>query len=236
MIKPLNDNKLRRFDRHKDIINQDRLRNWHPYVIGVGAVGRQVSIQLAAIGCPIVTLIDHDTVNDVNIGPQAYWEEDMGHNKVDPTAFIMKKINSDIKVCAYNKKFAPKLINKAIDKTLGFDETMSVVIFSCVDSISTRENLFDTAYFNLWIDGRVGGESIRVLASDGSNIQQKKYRETIFPSNEAYQPPCTAKMTIYSANIAAGLMIAEFTRHLRQIPTSGTDISFNVLTSEFSID
>ena len=36
-------------------------------VVGVGAIGRQVALQLAAIGIPKLQLIDHDTVEPVNL-------------------------------------------------------------------------------------------------------------------------------------------------------------------------
>lgn len=45
---------------------------------------------------------------------------------------------------------------------------------------------------------------------------------------------CTAKTTIYCANIAAGLMVAQFTKYLRQMPID-YDIQLNLLASELSV-
>jgi sulfur carrier protein ThiS adenylyltransferase len=39
-------------------------------VIGVGAVGRQVALQLAATGVPKLQIIDHDTVEFTNVTSQ----------------------------------------------------------------------------------------------------------------------------------------------------------------------
>ena len=44
----------------------------------------------------------------------------------------------------------------------------------------------------------------------------------------------TAKTTIYSANIAAGLMIAQFTKWLRNLPMD-SDLQFNLLASELTV-
>ena len=41
-----------RFSRQADLVPQDRLVSVVATVIGVGAVGRQVALQLAAIGTP----------------------------------------------------------------------------------------------------------------------------------------------------------------------------------------
>jgi len=63
---------------------------------------------------------------------------------------------------------------------------------------------------------------------------RKNYPTTLFHSDEAFEGPCTAKTTIYCANIAAGLMIAQFTKYLRQLPIE-PDIQLNILASELNV-
>ncbi len=53
-------------------------------------------------------------------------------------------------------------------------------------------------------------------------------------TEEAFVGPCTAKTTIYCANIAAGLMIGQFTKYPRQLPLEA-DIQMNLLASELSV-
>jgi sulfur carrier protein ThiS adenylyltransferase len=45
---------------------------------------------------------------------------------------------------------------------------------------------------------------------------------------------CTARSTIYSASIAAGLMTHQFTRWLRGIPVD-CDVSLNLLAGELAV-
>ena len=45
---------------------------------------------------------------------------------------------------------------------------------------------------------------------------------------------CTAKSTIYTANIAAGLMLHQFTRWLRGLPVE-RDLMLNLLAGELAI-
>ena len=60
------------------------------------------------------------------------------------------------------------------------------------------------------------------------------YPTTLFPQTEAYVGACTAKTTIYCANIAAGFMLAQFTKYLRLLPVD-YDIQVNLLASELNV-
>lgn len=193
-------------------------------MIGVGAVGRQVAIQLAACGVPRLTLVDFDTVEAVNLAPQGYFEQDLGRPKVEATFDLLKLINSEIQLTVHNARFSRRLA-----------ETTGGVIFCCVDSIETRKLIWkavgDTA--TLFIDGRMAAEVLRVLtASDPES--RTYYPTTLFTSAEAYTGACTAKSTIYTANIVAGLMTHQFTRMLRKMPLD-KDLQLNLLSSELSV-
>ncbi len=59
-----------RFQRQSDLIPAERLSDITATVIGVGAIGRQVALQLAAIGTPQIQLIDFDTMESTNITTQ----------------------------------------------------------------------------------------------------------------------------------------------------------------------
>jgi sulfur carrier protein ThiS adenylyltransferase len=56
----------------------------------------------------------------------------------------------------------------------------------------------------------------------------------LFESAEAYSGSCTAKSTIYCASIAAGLMLAQFTRWLRGLPVD-RDLLVNLLAAEMTV-
>ena len=75
-----------RFQRQSDLIPAERLSQLTATVIGVGAIGRQVALQLAAIGTPRIQLIDFDIVELTNITTQGYQVHDLGRTKVEATA------------------------------------------------------------------------------------------------------------------------------------------------------
>ena len=86
---------------------------------------------------------------------------------------------------------------------------------------------------DFFADGRMSAEVLRVLTA--CDIPSRKHYPTaLFAAGEAYAGPCTAKTTIYCANIAAGFMVAQFTRWLRRLPPEA-DIVANLLSCDLSV-
>ena len=213
---------LGRFSRQEGLVPRERLDGLAISVIGVGAIGRQVALQLASLGAGQITLVDFDEVEEVNITTQGYWWEDMGKPKVLATAQAISRIDSGIEVSQINARYRPGL-------------PVDDVIFCCVDSISARSAIWRAAGRNVqfWVDGRMLGEVIRVLAVAGEDGRDY-YPTTLFAQTEAMTGACTARGVIYTAAIAAGLMTGQFTRWLRGLPTDN-DLSLNLLASELNV-
>jgi len=211
-----------RYSRQKDIVPPDRLAACKATVIGVGAIGRQVALQLAAMGVPWLQLIDFDLVETSNLASQGYLEEDLGQPKVEATGDLCRRINHGLELHQANERF-----RRSMD--------IGTAIFCAVDKIEIRRMIWDAikdkaAFFT---DGRMSAEVLRVLtACDAAS--RKHYPTTLFAAGEAYAGPCTAKSTIYCANIAAGLAIGQFTKYLRSLPID-QDVSINILTSELTV-
>jgi len=211
-----------RYSRQKDIVPRDRVLECRATVIGVGAIGRQVALQLAAMGVDWLQLVDFDVVEESNIAGQGYLEEDLGRLKVEATSALCRKINPGMEVHAVPERFRRTLC-------------AGNVIFCAVDSIQTRQLIWramaDAVLF--YGDARMSAEVLRVLTACDS-ASRYHYPKTLFPEDRAYAGPCTAKTTIYCANIAAGLMVCQFTRFLRGLPVDA-DLQFNLLASEVSV-
>lgn len=79
----------------------------------------------------------------------------------------------------------------------------------------------------------MSAEVLRVLvACDAAG--REYYPSTLFAAGEAYAGACTAKSTIYCANIAAGLLLGQFTKWLRNLPVD-PDLQINLLASEMTV-
>ena len=211
-----------RYSRQKDIVPADRLAACKATIVGVGAIGRQIALQLTAMGIPWLQLIDFDVVEPSNLASQGYFEGDLNKLKVDATAEVCRRINSCLEIQAVPERFrrSTKIGN---------------VVFCAVDSINTRQSIWRAVEdkVNCFVDGRMSAETLRVLTAFDSESRHH-YPSTLFSAEEAYVGPCTAKTTIYCANIAAGLMIAQFTKYLRQLPVDA-DIQLNLLALELNV-
>ena len=212
-----------RYSRQRDIIPTERLTQCHATVIGVGAIGRQVALQLAAIGIPNLTLIDFDHVEESNLASQGYLEADLGKLKVTTTAQACKSVNSSIQI-----KTLPERFNRRMDIT--------GQVFCCVDSIDTRKLIWQSLQerVSFFVDGRMSAEVLRVITACDL-ASREHYPTTLFHAREAFAGSCTAKTTIYCANIAAGFMLSQFTKYLRQLPMD-SDIQLNLLASEINVN
>jgi len=211
-----------RYSRQKDIVPSDRIAGCKATVIGVGAIGRQVALQLTAMGIPWLQLVDFDVVETNNLASQGYLEEDLGQLKVEATAAQCRRINSGIEIVPLAERFRRSL-------------EIGNAVFDCVDTIDVRRLIWEavkhTALF--YGDGRMSAEVLRVLTACDAPSRQH-YPTTLFRTEEAFVGPCTAKTTIYCANIAAGMMVAQFTKYLRQLPIE-PDIQLNLLASELNV-
>ena len=211
-----------RFERQKGLVATEDLRNASATVIGVGAIGRQVAIQLASLGVGTIQLIDFDEVEHHNVTSQGFRHHEIGHFKVAATLSAIAEIDPEIQVESWCDRFRRRIQTKQ-------------AVFCCVDSIQTRSLIWDhlKSLTQFWADARMLGEVMRVLtAADAES--RLAYGETLFAQSEAQTGSCTSRSTIYSAGIAAGLLVHQYTRWHRGLPLDD-DSSLNLLSSELVV-
>ena len=210
-----------RFSRQADIVPRQRILDCKATVIGVGAIGRQVALQLAAIGVPHLQLIDFDHVETSNLATQGFLQKDLKRPKVDVTAEFVRKMDNDLNVEVVFERFKRST-------------PVGNCVFACVDSIETRKHIWDAVKdkVSFFCDGRMSAEVLRVITACDEESRQY-YPQTLFAAEQAHTGACTAKTTIYCANIAAGFMLAQFTKYLRMLAVD-PDIQVNLLASELN--
>jgi sulfur carrier protein ThiS adenylyltransferase len=138
------DSETGRFARQQDLVPQDRLAQIKATVIGVGAIGRQVAVQLAAIGVPRLQLVDFDAVDLTNVTTQGYLAADIGQSKVLATGAAIARLDPLITVETIQDRYRPKM-------------EISEAVFCCVDSITARTAIWRSAgpRCRFWADGRM---------------------------------------------------------------------------------
>ena len=211
-----------RFERQEELVPRERMLREVVTVIGVGAIGRQVALQLTALGVPKLQLIDFDGVESSNVTTQGYHAEDVGRLKVDATAGACYQIEPRLDLELIPDRFRPTL-------------SPGTSIFCCVDSISARAAIWRAVEHRhrFWGDARMLGETVRVLCA-AELAERRHYATTLFPQAEAQTGRCTSRSTIYAAALAASLLIHQFTRALRGLPLDA-DATFNLLAGEYVV-
>lgn len=212
-----------RFARQRDLVPAARFANLLVTVIGLGAIGRQVALQLAAMGVQRLQLVDFDRVDATNVTTQGYLFSEIGQLKVQATAAAIAGLDRTISVELVDDRYRPQL-------------AVGPAVFCCVDSIDSRSAIWRSAgrRTEFWCDGRMRGETIRILVA-ADEISRRHYPTTLFTASEADVGQCTARSTVYTANVAAGLMVHQFARWLRRQPRDA-DASLNLLAGELVIN
>ena len=207
-----------RYARQEGIITQEIIQQQHPVVVGCGAVGRQVAIILATMGFSRITLVDPDEVEEVNIGSQGFRTDSVGMKKALECRYFCSEVLGTTIPTAVPEYFAPAQIAN-LD---------SPDILCCVDSMSARKQIWD------WCKAKAGyyGDirmSADVLRSLSATADPEYYETTLHTDEEGYQDRCTSRTTFYGASCAGSIMVAEYIKHLRGMPTSA-DVQFNLLS------
>jgi sulfur carrier protein ThiS adenylyltransferase len=170
-------------------------------------------------------LVDFDQVDLSNVTTQGYSAADIGRAKVAATAEAIHRLDPAIEIEPVNDRFRPR-------------SPHGEAVFCCVDSITARGAIWRGVggafgRCSFWTDGRMLGEVIRVLVA-ADERGRAHYPTTLFSQSEAEPDRCTARSTIYAASIAAGLMVHQFTRWLRGLPTD-PDTTLNLLSGDLSV-
>jgi sulfur carrier protein ThiS adenylyltransferase len=167
-------------------------------------------------------LVDYDRVDHTNITTQGYWAEDIGGSKIAATANAIHRLDPTIEVELIDDRYRPKSV-------------VGAAMFCCVDSIEARGAIWRSAgrRAEFWCAGRMLAETMRILVAT-DEIGHSHYPTTLFAASEAQAGRCTARSTLYTANIAAGFMVHQFTRWLRDQPID-IDLSLNLLASELIV-
>jgi sulfur carrier protein ThiS adenylyltransferase len=215
-------NAINRFQRQEGLIPLAYLRQLQVTIIGVGAIGRQLALQLVALGANKLQLCDFDTVEVTNVSTQGYSPGDIGLLKVHATGRDARTIDPSVQLKLVPERFRPQV-------------DVGDVVFCCVDSITARAAIWRSvaARCQCWIDGRMLGEVMRILTA-GDERTREYYPSTIFEAAEAQSGACTSRGVIYTAAIAAGFMVHQFARWLRKLPLDA-DLSVNLLAGELIV-
>jgi len=193
-----------RYLRNASLVDQEAINRQPVAIVGVGAIGSHLAEMLAKLGVRQFALIDPDEVDTVNLAVQGFYEREVGQAKVIAIAKRLVAIDSMVAVVCHETEYDAGLVPPGS------------VVFACVDSMRVRCRIFRDFQENDWpvfFDGRMAAESLRAFCVERTDREASAlYRQSLFPSHEAYHEGCTARATIYCASLAAAILCALYKR------------------------
>lgn len=185
--------------RHIDIINPEQLKV-PIHIIGAGAIGSFTALMLAKMGAEDITVWDSDVVSVENMSCQFYRFSDIGKKKVSALAEIIE-LFTGVKI----KTIPIHWDARASQDTRG-------LVISAADSMEVRRELFNFCqkdYRIRWfMDARMGAETALMYVMQPDKAEDRtSYANSLYSEKDAVQEKCTAKATIYTANMLSGHLV-----------------------------
>lgn len=174
---------LKRYHRQMDWFDPNK-HSVNVTVIGAGGIGGPTVLALAKLGVKRVRVFDFDNVEEHNQPNQIYGGAYVG----EPKVYALKSVVDRLADCRVH----------VVNRRLRASDALSGIVIGAVDSMDSRRLIWDTIKKNavsvpLYIDGRLGGQVIRVLSVRPQNRRDSaSYAETLVPEYKVAPLKCTA--------------------------------------------
>lgn len=193
--------------RHIKIFSPDAWGANRIDVIGVGATGSWLALQLAKLGLPdnCLHVWDFDTVAEHNLANQAFGPADVGKPKVRALAELVKA-QTGIAIVEHNEPYHGQ-------------QQLGKVVFLLTDTMKSRREIFDRAikykpHTELMIETRMDADNGRVYAINPLQPAQiDGWLKTLYDDPVADPSVCGARTTVGStAMLLAAMAVWQFIR------------------------
>lgn len=223
--------------RHLDVFNPAQFGDRRVDIIGAGATGSKVAMDLAKLGIRNIHVWDYDIVESHNVANQLYGIADVGKLKVDA---LRDRILADtgIEVTVHPVKITVE--DEAGDVEVEHpDEVCGDVIYLLVDSMSAREEIFNELENNmtteLLVETRMGPDVGRVYAFN-PNVPRhvENWRKTLYSDESASTSACGASTSVGpTASLIASHAVW---RLINWFELGGMSESASKMINEFNFD
>jgi sulfur carrier protein ThiS adenylyltransferase len=178
-------------------------------IVGCGGIGSFTAFALAKLGVSRLTLLDFDTVDELNVPNQMFTPDQVGQPKVTALASTIRASTG----CEPERRQEP----------LEAGIPLAPIVVSALDSMAARRALWMQVRYRLdvklLLDGRLGGENIVLYSVDPSNpTDVAGYEATLHSDAEGEDQPCTARSIIDVGFAIASLMTRAVRRHYGHEP------------------
>lgn len=184
-----------RFLRNKDIINQKNLNE--VTIIGAGGVGSALILSAAIMGFKKIHVWDMDVLEEHNLSTTMYPQQYLGTSKTEASKKLVEYFG-----CKHTE-----IIEHG---EYSFMDGLTPCVMMAPDNMEVRKIVYRNWARNprskVLIDGRMGALSMDIHTVTPLH---DSYLNKWKPSKNIPDLPCTAKHTIFTANVISGLMLSQ---------------------------
>lgn len=202
--------------KHASVFNPAKFQG-SVAIVGVGALGSAVALQLAKLSVPLV-LFDVDSVERHNLSNQIlYGEYDIGRFKVDAAKDALHRLTekeSNITVYPFNLKHRSQL------------SPQTTAVIMCVDTMAERKKLFNNIgmmnpHLRYYADGRMGTKHLQALGfNPGDPVKEMAYTQhRLYPDEDVSDDVggCGVVQSIgATASMLASIMVWQFIQYFTE--------------------
>lgn len=201
------------YQRQTDFFNPDNPQHQVPVlIVGAGTIGSWTILGLTKLGVREIVVVDFDKVETQNIPNQLFGNFQVGEPKGKSISTFIVPF-TEIEPSWFDGTFAEYLEQFTPEGGRPF------ILIGAVDNMDARKQIFDFAKSHpasvvKYIDGRMGGEVMKIYSIDPKSQDDIQFYETDLAENmvkveneEAARlsaVPCTAKSVVDVAMIIAG--------------------------------
>src|SRR6185312_13390854 len=180
--------------RHQELIDTERFDD-PVIVIGAGATGSWLVLQLAKLGITNITVYDFDVVEEHNVPNQLFGLHDVGTHKVEALyEHVLQQTGTAIFI-----KNEPYVAQR-----------LSGYVFCMVDSMAVSKQIWEQAKgksaIKHFVEPRMGLDYGRVYNVNPTDLeQQRRYEDCFYSDDEAEVSACGTSQTVITTamNIAS---------------------------------
>lgn len=195
--------------RHMDLFDAYRFGDTPVHVIGAGATGSWLVLQLAKLGISNITVWDFDKVEEHNIPNQLFGLEHVGLYKAHALYMIVKE-QTGLEIKIRNEKFQ--------------QGRLSGYVFLMVDSMKGRWDIWTGSVkmksaIKLLVEPRMGLNEARVYNVEPMNTtHHERYEACWYPDDEAEVSACgTSQSVITTAMLTASFCARQLVNHFNEV-------------------
>ena len=169
--------------RHASIFTPDMLKGIPVHVIGCGATGSNIALQLTKLGVPEIHIYDMDKVEEHNVANQIYRVEHIGAYKVHALNAILEQH----KACE-NTRIIEHCV--MVDNEYIAENGLSGYVFVATDTMQSRKDIYDAGgsgnvEIERWIEMRLDLSFIRLYSIRPADYKQHKaYLDTLYTDDD----------------------------------------------------